>query len=141
MFEQVDMKRMPKFIPARPDFMAPGPNIKIEKKEGLLIEKPNDSRQDDDEEEDFTPYRYYESTKALGKLFRAIDEHDVFSDLHKYRRTSHGSPEVLDRLWDHIVQKTRMIQWHQYLPEAQDIRETSVSVSSLKQFCPLTCLL
>lgn len=82
------MKLMPRFEPVRPDFMAPGPNIKIEKKDGLLVEQPSTQSPDEQsEEEDFTPYRYYESPKILGKLFRAIDEHEIFSDLHRYRMT------------------------------------------------------
>jgi len=86
---------MPKFIPIRPDFMATGPNIKIEKKEGLLLEQ-SDIRAEHNDEEDFTPYRYYESTKILGKLYRAIDEHDIFSDLHKYRMVSSKGKGLLD---------------------------------------------
>ncbi|KUJ21239.1 rna-dependent rna polymerase-like protein [Mollisia scopiformis] len=119
----VDMKLMPKVIPVRPDFMAPGPNIKIHKKEGLLIEKDDNTPIDENDEEDFTPYKYYESTKILGKLFRAIDEHAVFSDLHKYRMTSRDSLEILDQVWDYVVRETRLIQWHQHLSEAQEIRE------------------
>ncbi|KAE8452050.1 hypothetical protein EG329_002215 [Mollisiaceae sp. DMI_Dod_QoI] len=120
----VDMKKMPKFIPVRPDFMAPGPNIKIEKKEGLLLEQSVVQSQDDNnDDEDFTPYRYYESQKILGKLFRAIDEHEIFSDLHNYRMISSGGQTLLDRVWDHIAQKCRLIYWHRYLTEAQEIRD------------------
>jgi hypothetical protein len=118
------MKLMPKVIPVRPDFMAPGPNIKIEKKEGLLIQQSNPvSQDDDDEEEDFTPYRYYESQKALGKLFRAVDEHDIFSELHKYRMSPSGNAGLLDELWNHVCQRTKLIQWHQHVLEAQEIRD------------------
>jgi len=120
----VDMKKMPKFIPVRPDFMAPGPNIKIEKKEGLLLEQSAIRTQDEhNDDEDFTPYRYYESQKILGKLFRAIDEHEIFSDLHKYRVISSGGQALLDRVWDHVAQKCRLIHWHHHLTEAQEIRD------------------
>ncbi|CZR68497.1 related to RNA-directed RNA polymerase [Phialocephala subalpina] len=121
----VNMKLMPKFNPVRPDFMAPGPNIKIEKKEGLLLEQSQTHTQDvSNDDEDFTPYRYYESDKILGKLYRAIDEHQIFSDLHKYRMISSGSQPLLDRVWDHVARKCRLIQWHHHLTEAQEIRET-----------------
>lgn len=118
------MKLMPKFAPVRPDFMAPGPNIKIEKLEGLLLEQSKSTWQDDqDEEEDFSPYKYYTSHKILGKLFRAIDEHDIFSELHSYRMISRTSQDLLSQLWDHVARNTRMIPWHQHLSDAQEIRD------------------
>jgi len=105
--------------------MAPGPNIKIEKKEGLLLKeneiKTQNERNDD---EDFTPYRYYESTKILGKLYRAIDEHDIFRDLHNYRMVSNGGKGLLDRVWQHVEHKCRLIHWRHRLNEAREIRDT-----------------
>jgi len=93
---------MPKFIPILPGFMVPGPNIKIEKKEGLLVEQPATQTQDEpNDDEDFTPYRYYESTKILGEIYRAINEQEIFGDLHKYIKISSGIPSLLDRIWDH----------------------------------------
>jgi hypothetical protein len=119
------MKLMPKFIPVRPDFMAPGPNIKIEKKEGLLVEQSSTRMPDEqNEDEDFVPYRYYESHKILGKLFRAIDEHEIFGDLHKYRIPSSSSEKsLLDQLWSRVKNKCKFIHWRQHLVEAQEIRE------------------
>ncbi|KAE9375996.1 rna-dependent rna polymeras-like protein [Stipitochalara longipes BDJ] len=120
----VNMKLMPRFIPVRPDFMAPGPNIKIEKKEGLLVEQSSIQRVDEqDEEEDFTPYRYYESTKILGKLFRAIDEHEIFSDLHSHRMTSDSGKLLLDELWTYVQQKCRLIHWNRHLNDAREIKD------------------
>jgi len=121
----VNMKLMPRFNPVRPDFMAPGPNIKIEKKEGLLVEQSSTQAQDEpkDDDDDFTSYRYYPSTKILGKLYRAIDEHDIFSDLHKYRIAPNTTTTLLDRVWNHVSQKCRLIHWHHHLTEAQDIRD------------------
>lgn len=118
------MKLMPKFIPVRPDFMAPGPDVKIEKKEGLLLEQTSPQIPDDqNEDEDFTPYRYYESTKILGKLFRAIDEHEIFGDLHRYRMASSSRITLLDKLWTYVKQKCRLIHWRQHLVEAQEIKD------------------
>lgn len=117
------MRLIPRVVPVRPDFMAPGPNIKIEKKEGLLIEEiKQESQDDDDEDADFTPYRYYESNKILGKLFRAVDEHDIFSELHKYSVTIRGA-NLLDEVWTYVCQETRLIQWHQFVLEAEDLRD------------------
>jgi hypothetical protein len=119
------MKLMPKFIPVRPDFMAQGPNIKIEKKEGLLVEQSSTQMPDERaEDEDFVPYRYYESQKILGKLFRAIDEHEIFSDLHKYRMPSSNSEKsLLDQLWSYVKKECRLVHWKQHLILAQEIRD------------------
>lgn len=117
------MRKMPKVTPVRPDFMAPGPHIKIEKKEGLILDQSDPSQDDDDEEQDFTPYKYYESKKALGKLFRAVDEHDIFSELHKYRMVNRDDTNLLDHLWHHVSRKTQLIQWHQHVRDAQDLRD------------------
>jgi hypothetical protein len=118
------MKLMPKFIPVRPDFMAPGPDVKIERNEGLLLEQTSPQIPDDqNEDEDFTPYRYNKSTKILGKLFRAIDEHEIFGDLHRYRRASSSRITLLDKLWIYVKQKCRLIHWRQHLVEAQEIKD------------------
>ncbi len=63
------MSRLPKYNPWRPDFEAPGPHVRIEKHKGLSFDTPVD-RERDDEDEDFSAYRYYESEKILGKLYR-----------------------------------------------------------------------
>lgn len=121
------MKKIPKVKPIRPDFMAPGPKIKIVNKEGLMLDQSDPLQDDEDEydneEEDFTPYKYYTSDKVLGKLFRAVDEHDIFSELHKYRMTSRENTNLLDELWHHVSRRTVMIQWHQHILEAQDLRD------------------
>ena len=115
------MKLMPKVIPIRPDFMARRAKHQNREKEGLLVEQTSNQRPDDqDEDEDFTTYRYYESTKILGKLFRAIDEHEIFSDLHQYRMTS---TSLLDELWRHVQHKCRLVHWRQHLNEAREIKD------------------
>ncbi|TVY73467.1 putative RNA-dependent RNA polymerase [Lachnellula suecica] len=119
----VDIKKIPKVNPVRPDFMAPGPNIKIEKKEGLLVESTTAAEEDRDDDEDFSPYRYYESDKALGKLFRAIDEHQIFSDLRKFSTISSGGQTLMDKVWAHVSRKCQSIQWKHHLPEATQIRD------------------
>ena len=125
--KQVDMKQMPKFSPIRPDFMSLGQKIKIEKKEGLLLEAAATKNPDEeDDDDDFTPYRYYESEKILGKLYRAIDEHEVFSEIKKHRMLSGHKVTVLDQLWVYVQKKSRLVDWRQHLSWAQDIREMCV---------------
>jgi hypothetical protein len=66
------MSRLPKYNPYRPDFEAPGPHVRIEKHIGLSFDAPVDRDPDEqgDEDDDFSAYRYYESEKILGKLYR-----------------------------------------------------------------------
>ena len=118
------MKKMPRYIPVRPDFMAPGLHMKIEKKEGLLLEHATSQANSVEDDPDFTPYRYYESNKILGKLFRAVDEHDIFADLHKYRTSFPTSVPLLDRVWNYVDRMCRSFDWHAYLDEAKSIRNT-----------------
>lgn len=103
--------------------MAPGPNIKIEKMEGLLVESTTEAEEElRNDEEDFSPYRYYESKKALGKLYRAIDEHEIFADLHQYRINS-SVPALMDQIWTYVSRKCQLVQWQQHLQEAEEIRD------------------
>ena len=103
--------------------MAPGPNIKIEEKEGLLLQEASIRAPDQNSDEDYKPYRYYKSNKILGKLYRAIDEHEIFGNLRKYRSVGSGGKTLLDRVWDHVQNRGQLINWHQYLTEAQEIRD------------------
>jgi hypothetical protein len=118
------MKKMPKFTPIRPDFMSMGNHVRMEKKEGLLLEATTLSTQDNNnDDDDFPAYRYYESDRILGKLYRAIDEHEVFSEIKRYRMLSSKIPSVLDRVWSHVHKKCWNLQWAQHVPWAQEIRE------------------
>ncbi|KAK6579875.1 hypothetical protein PZA11_007583 [Diplocarpon coronariae] len=119
----VDMKRMPKFAPVRPDFMAMGNIVRMEKKEGLQLEAKSLSTQDDNDDDDFPAYRYYESHKILGQLYRAIDEHEVFSEIKKYRMLSTRTPSVLNRVWTHIHKKCWNLQWAHHVTWARELRE------------------
>ncbi|EMD00113.1 hypothetical protein BAUCODRAFT_119665 [Baudoinia panamericana UAMH 10762] len=71
----VDMKQCPKYDRCRPDFMAPSPRILLSE-QGYL----------DLEDELSRPYRYYKSQKALGQLYRAIDERSFIADLQAQQR-------------------------------------------------------
>lgn len=69
---RVDVTRIPKTPRYRPDFMAPTASTKVEKGiERPLEEEPPKGKQ---------RYRYYESDRILGKLYRAVDEDIFFRD-------------------------------------------------------------
>ncbi|KAE8408721.1 RNA dependent RNA polymerase-domain-containing protein [Aspergillus pseudonomiae] len=75
----VNMMDMPRVNRYRPDFLAPGPQTRLYNKSKIGLEQhvshANYDDNDDDVEE---PYRYYKSEKILGKLFRAIDEQNIW---------------------------------------------------------------
>ncbi|KIV93880.1 hypothetical protein PV10_05059 [Exophiala mesophila] len=83
----VDLSRMPKIPPYRPDFMAFGPHTVIHKDKPVSfsdIPRNDPNPLDDEEEEDDGPqYQFYESTQILGKLFRRIDERDVLQSIQQ----------------------------------------------------------
>ncbi|EGP83253.1 RNA-directed RNA polymerase [Zymoseptoria tritici IPO323] len=72
----VNLAQMPRYDRCKPDFMAPSPRVIVSEQGYIAFE-------DEDEDEDVAfegidterrSYRFYRSDKALGHLFRAIDE-------------------------------------------------------------------
>jgi hypothetical protein len=121
------MDRMPKYSNWRPDFEAPGPHVTIEDREGIFFEdsKYRDPDEQGDDDDDFTTYRYYESEKILGKLYRAIDERKIFQDI-KDRASRHivkRESTVIDSAWDYVQRVCRGIQWEHLVEWARDIRD------------------
>ena len=112
----------------KPDFMAPGPKVKIEERgiifdpENLNIETPNDFRRVGEPR----PDRYYESSNVLGILYRSIDESSFFSDLRKrsaiLRDDENVTKGVLVDLWDYVQAETSELEWEHYVEQAWRIR-------------------
>jgi hypothetical protein len=125
----VNLSKLPRSKPHRPDFMAPGPRYRIEKQGIQFIEE----MEDDDEEEDVvtaldpegTQMRYYESQRILGRLYRAIDERDFLKELQKLSKTSSiaAKPTLIDQTCQYAVGQTRLVQWAHQKHHARDIRE------------------
>lgn len=121
------MTKLPKGNPWRPDFEAPGPHVTIEKNNGIVFEtKPfRDPLDQEDEDDEFTSYRYYESNKILGKLYRAIDEQAVFQDIQK-RASASGitsRSNIIDEVWRYVEKKVQGFQWEDQMDWASDIRD------------------
>ncbi|KAI9768710.1 MAG: hypothetical protein M1840_004705 [Geoglossum simile] len=127
----VDMTKLPKNNICRPDFMATGPRVKIEKDINLDATDPS---RDDDEEDvvsaldpDGKGYRYYESKKVLGKLYRAIDERSFFAELQEQSkmlgRADQSGKTTMERLWDYVQKEIRPMQWRHLEESARDIKE------------------
>ena len=116
---------MPKYSNVKPDFQAPGPRVLIDKAIKMEdLDLGEDDADDNLEESPFDPprIRYYESQKVLGKLYRAIDEHNFFEEIQRQsgrKRTR----SLIDTVWNYVKEQTTLIQWKHYLDFARDVRD------------------
>lgn len=117
---QADLYRLPRCNKWRPDFMAPGRQVKIRK--GLSF-----GIRFEDDEEDIIPgddfacvgegerFRYYESKKIIGTLYRAIDERSFFKDLHirggVVDSNDSSKDSLLIKLREYVQHKTAEAEW------------------------------
>jgi hypothetical protein len=115
----------------KPDFMAPGPRVRIDTDDiSVLIEEtaeadPNDAFAALDPEN--RKIVYYESHSALGKLFRHIDERKFYNqlrELSKPQRAPDSPSDALRQAFRYVRYATKGIQWQQYRNEALSIQET-----------------
>ncbi|KAF8471693.1 RNA dependent RNA polymerase-domain-containing protein [Kalaharituber pfeilii] len=124
---KVEMSELPKCGRARPDFMAPGPHLLVDR----LVNRYEEERDARDGEEDgdeygHLPTRYYESQKILGKLYRAIDEREFVSEVHSETRRQNL---ILD-VWDYIVTFVTdkdyplTVPWRAYKEFAEELKES-----------------
>jgi len=128
---KVDLSVMPRYSRHRPDFTAPGPHVTIMKKGDLNLEEKQQAGDDDDE--DYQSYTYYESDKVLGKLYRAIDEEEVFREIQQMgqprgvsivdRSNIVSHINVMDSLLAYVKQRCVSLNWTHFIEMAQDIRE------------------
>ncbi|KAL8705424.1 MAG: hypothetical protein Q9201_001448 [Fulgogasparrea decipioides] len=125
----VDISQLPRASKVRPDFQASGPRVLVG--ESITMEKlqappSDDSDDDDDEIQETTPgIEYYESQKVLGKLYRAIDEHDFFAEIQRQSRVARRSQSIslAEKVWAYVRVKTALIQYEHHLGFARDVRE------------------
>ncbi|KAL9600254.1 MAG: hypothetical protein Q9219_003298 [cf. Caloplaca sp. 3 TL-2023] len=113
----------------RPDFMAPGRKVKVEAR-GIVFEPEEvDFLDEDDPRRAGEPalYRYYESHKILGILYRSIDERAFFTDLHErsavMKDDSRATKGVLSDLWNYVTGETSGLEWEMYIEEAVRMRQ------------------
>ncbi|KAE8376072.1 RNA dependent RNA polymerase-domain-containing protein [Aspergillus bertholletiae] len=76
----VNMGDMPRVTRVRPDFLAPGPQTRLYNKSKIGLEQhvSHANYDGDDDADAEEPYRYYKSERILGKLYRAIDEQNIW---------------------------------------------------------------
>lgn len=125
--KKVDLQRIPKPKPYRPDFMAPGPRVKIAEDISLL---ENDSQglladEDEDDENDRRPMRYYKSNRVLGQLFRRIDERDFLETLKASTRQQPRA-DILQSIWAYVESETAGFQWDHHVHTGLNIKELYV---------------
>jgi hypothetical protein len=132
---------MPRHNHYRPDFLAPGPHVAVQKDKLLSFDdRPEDNDgygdDDDDDDDDFSRHRFYQSDKILGKLYRSIDEREVFSGIqqqglsqhvNKANRARHSVSSVLEGVWTYVQRRCQAIQWEHHLDRARGIRDEYVS--------------
>ena len=116
--------------------MAPGPHVKVQT--DLKVEDILDSYDPDpqflvDEVDEVDSYGapeliYYRSQKALGILFRDIDEAEFFAQLKAASRGQEADDStVVDALWKYVSTETHGAQWEEYEEWALNVREKLVS--------------
>ncbi|EPS45504.1 hypothetical protein H072_539 [Dactylellina haptotyla CBS 200.50] len=125
----VAMNELPRTPNARPDFLAPSPQVNLHSggKVKLLHQDHDDSDDDEDysnptspvnlnvvdADDPFTPvqqFLYYESKNALGHLFRAIDEEKFIKAWENTaeRYESHGPNHLLQKVQQHMIHHVDM---------------------------------
>ena len=119
--------------------MAPGPHCVVEKEKPLSFNATTayNGHREYDDEEDLSTYKYYESGKVLGKLYRAIDEQEIFGVIQRRKRSGAKRSEsnkrlsgsVLESVWAYVYHRCKLFVWDNYLNEARDIREAYVQSS------------
>ncbi|KAH6386628.1 RNA-dependent RNA polymerase [Parastagonospora nodorum] len=115
----------------RPDFMAPGHNFVINdlgstELQDLEIEDIEDPDSLSILDHDMSRVRYYRSKKALGHLYRAIDEREFFdhmkSDFAAMQSSTPGL-SLMQKLEQYIDRETHLVQWAHHTTFAEELRE------------------
>ncbi|KAF4305332.1 RNA-dependent RNA polymerase eukaryotic-type [Botryosphaeria dothidea] len=127
----VDMSQCPRVDMIRPDFMASGPRVIVEKKGAVFQDDDEDDLLDEDDavgalDPDYKTFRYYESERVLGQLYRAIDEKKIFQEMQRYAtetKSALGGLNLMEQVWAYVLRETALIQWDDYQPLARNIRE------------------
>ena len=126
---QTDLTKLPRHSNVRPDFQAPGPRVLVD--ESIKVQEESDDEpddRDDNEEASMPQLRYYPSQKVLGKLYRAIDEHEIFDQIQRQSRSSKESvssgKDPITRVWDYVQNVTALIEYRHYLSFARVVKES-----------------
>ena len=124
----VDMSQKPRMRKCKPDFMAPSPRM-LTVGQKLEIDEDNFALSDDEGKVDDAVRpgkgdrrtRFYESSKALGQLYRAIDERAFLDELQS-ESTRSGGETVMQKLWAYVQKHSAGIEWKHLVEEAKVVK-------------------
>ncbi|KAK4095967.1 RdRP-domain-containing protein [Parathielavia hyrcaniae] len=120
---QPELRKAPRW---RPDFLAKGPNITIHDRSAIELDAYTAPQSnDDDEDEDRPQHRYYRSDKILGRLYRAVDEHEIWTGDIRMVIASGDGPSFWDQFLTAVKERVSAIgpvEWQHRADEAHRIR-------------------
>ncbi len=123
----VELSRLPRPLKWRPDFLAPGPSVTIHKKSEISMDEHVVQKDEDEESGEGGPrYRYYESEKILGQLYRAVDEKNIWTQDIKTTATKTGAPGFWDQMVAALTERVSdigPIEWQHRSDQAKGIRD------------------
>lgn len=104
--------------------MAPGPRVRVAESIEVLEAEDKYLLQDEEDDEDARPpLHYYKSTRALGYLYRMIDEKEFLEDLQKAPEARQPTVNVLQRLWKYVERETAGFIWDHNKEDAYSVRD------------------
>ncbi|KAL3429117.1 RNA dependent RNA polymerase-domain-containing protein [Aspergillus tetrazonus] len=121
----VRLEEMPFVNRSRPDFLAPGPLAKIHDRQNIQLEARYVHPYPDDDI-DFSPvHKYYRSEKILGKLYRAINEHEIWrKDIHTTIKSNPTAvwKRIIDSLTGRCIALGAPVNWKAHVETARQLR-------------------
>ena len=126
---KVDMMQAPRSNTYRPDFMAPGPFIKLDQTTPRIAYQEEALEEDEEDivaaqDPDKRTTKYYESDKALGVLYRRIDEAAFYDEINKHASGfTKKRGIVAQKIWDYVQGQVQLVFWGHHVPLAREIKE------------------
>ncbi|KAL4756453.1 RNA dependent RNA polymerase [Aspergillus foveolatus] len=121
----VRLEEMPFVNRNRPDFLAPGPLAKIHDRQNIQLEARYVHPYPDDDI-DFSPvHKYYRSEKILGKIYRAINEHEIWRKAIHTTIMSNPTTvwkRIIDSLTGRCIALGAPVNWKAHVETARQIR-------------------
>ncbi|XPS68550.1 RNA-directed RNA polymerase [Ascochyta lentis] len=127
-----DMSQIPRGADSvRPDFMAPGRNLVINDLGAAELDELEDDDMDDPDslsvlDPEKAKIRYYRSEKALGQLYRRIDEKQFFTQMRDNFQAAQSTRQhetLLQKLERYVDREAMAIQWTHHRIFAEQLRE------------------
>ncbi|KAJ4345158.1 hypothetical protein N0V95_005883 [Ascochyta clinopodiicola] len=128
-----DMSQIPQGVDSvRPDFMAPGRNLVVNDLGAAELDELEDDDDVDDPDSlsvldpEKAKIRYYRSQKALGQLYRRIDEKQFFTQMRDNFQAAQNTQQhetLLQKLERYVDREALAIQWTHHRIFAEQLRE------------------